>query len=150
MNPTERTRPDWDQYGLLLAYAAAQRSPDPYVQVGAAAFKSDHSTIGTGYNGTPAGVEIDWSDRDKRRPFVDHAEYNCLRYTKQGEPHYLYVTLSPCTECLKLAAAHGVKEIIYSELYGRDQAALHLASSLNINVRQLDSSYAHLFKPHSV
>jgi dCMP deaminase len=150
MNPTERKRPDWDQYGLLLAYAAAQRSPDPYLQVGAVAFKADHSTAGSGYNGAPSGIEIDWSDREKRRPFVDHAEYNCLKYTKKGEPHYLYVTLSPCSSCLKLASSYGVKEIIYDKIYDRDQEALSSASKFGIKITQLDSLYAYLFKTYTV
>ena len=50
MNPTEKKRPSWDEYGMLLAYAAAERSPDPHVAVGAAAFRSDRSTLSTGYN----------------------------------------------------------------------------------------------------
>ena len=137
MNSSERIRPDWDQYGMLLAHAAAARSPDPYVTVGAAAFRSDRSTVSTGYNGAEAGVEIDWSDREARRPLVVHAERNCLKYSKLGEPHYLYVTLSPCSECLALAAHYGVKEIIYDKVYDRDSAALTQDSVHGIVLRQL-------------
>ena len=139
MNSTERTRPGWDEYGMLIAKAAAERSPDPYVIVGAAAFRQDHSIISTGYNGTPPGVEIDWSDRDARRPYVIHAECNCLKYTKPGEPYYLYVTLLPCTNCLVLCAAYGVKEIVYGEVYERDTLALDNALKFGIKLRQLSA-----------
>jgi dCMP deaminase len=122
---------------MLLAYAAAKRSPDPYVAVGAAAFRSDRSTVSTGYNGAEPGVEVDWSDRDARRPFVVHAERNCLKYAKRGEVHYLYVTLLPCSECLKRAVAYGVKEIIYDQVYERDASSLEEADKLGIKLRQL-------------
>jgi len=140
MNPTERIRPDWDTYGMLLAHTAATRSPDPFMAVGAAALRKDHSVASTGYNGAPAGIEIDWTDRDARRPFVVHAEENCLKYAEPGDAYYLYVTLLPCSKCLELIAQHGVKEIIYGEVYLRDNSALIKASALGIVIRQLTVS----------
>jgi dCMP deaminase len=150
MNNTERKRPSWDEYGMLLAYAAAQRSPDPYVQVGATTFKKDRSTAGTGYNGAASGVELDWSDRDARRPFVKHAEYNCLEHSTPGEPYYLYVTLSPCKSCLALAAKFGVQEIIYDQLYYRDIESLTSAKDLGITIRQLSLPNEYRFKNHII
>ena len=137
MNNTERKRPSWDEYGMMLAYTAAQRSPDPYVIVGAAAFREDRSTAATGYNGSLPGIEIDWSDRDARRPKVIHAEYNCLRCTKPGEVSFLYVTMLPCSNCLHMAHRYGVKEIIYDQVYERDSTTLSKASDLGIIIRQL-------------
>jgi deoxycytidylate deaminase len=140
MNTTERKRPTWDEYGMLLAHTAAQRSPDPYVIVGAAAFRSDHSTVATGYNGALPGLEIDWSDRDARRPLVLHAEYNCLKYTQPGEVHYLYVTMLPCRKCLDMIDEYGVKEVIYDQIYDKDCSSLTRAASLKIVIRQLTLS----------
>lgn len=137
MNKTERERPNWDEYGMLMAYTAAQRSPDPYVQVGAAAFREDHSTVSTGYNGPLPGEEIDWSDRDARRPRVIHAEQNCLKYTLAQNPYYLYVTMLPCAHCLELACAVGIKEIVYDTVYDRDMSSLEKASEYKIRLRQL-------------
>ena len=113
------------------------RSPDPYICVGAAAFRINRSTVSTGYNGAPQGVEIDWSDREARRPYVLHAEENCLKYANPGEAHYLYVTMLPCARCLDTAHKHGVKEIIYDELYHRDDSSLTRAVELGIKIRQL-------------
>jgi deoxycytidylate deaminase len=140
MNSTERKRPTWDEYGMLLAYTAAQRSPDPYVIVGAAAFRSDMSTVATGYNGALPGVEIDWTDRDARRPKVIHAECNCLKYTRPGEVHYLYVTMLPCARCLDLISEYRVKEVVYATIYDKDCSSLTRASKLGINIRQLNLS----------
>lgn len=137
MNSTERKRPTWDQYGMMLAHTAANRSPDPFLAVGAAAFRRDHSTVSTGYNGALAGTEIDWSDRDARRPHVVHAEMNCLKYSKPGEAYYLYVTLAPCEKCFKLAVDHGVKEIIYDQVYQRDTYALDNAEKYGVVLRQI-------------
>lgn len=137
MNNTERPRLDWDQYGMLLAYTAAQRSPDPYVAVGAAAFRVDRSTVSTGYNGAEAGVELDWSDRDARRPYVTHAERNCLKYARVGEPYYLYITMSPCKECLNRAIKYGVREIVYDQPYDRGTDSFEEAARLGITLRQL-------------
>jgi len=150
MNNTERKRPSWDEYGMLLAYTAAQRSPDPYVMVGAAAFREDRSTVSTGYNGAPAGEEIDWSDREARRPLVVHAERNCLKYAKLGEPYYLYVTMSPCLQCLSAAAHHGVKEIIYDKVYERDSTTLTQASVYGITIKQLSLPHEHINTSHRV
>jgi dCMP deaminase len=143
MNKTEKSRPSWDEYGMMLAYTASTRSPDPYVNVGAVAFREDRSTVSTGYNGAASGVEIDWSNRDARRPFVVHAERNCLKYAKEGEPYYLYVTLSPCLECLGVAKTYGVKEIIYSQVYERDASALTKAEEYGISIRQLSLTNEH-------
>lgn len=142
MNSTERKRIGWDEYGMLLAHAASQRSPDPYVIVGAAGFRKDHSTVCTGYNGAPAGIEIDWSDRDARRPYVEHAERNCLKYAGYAEIYYLYVTMLPCSECLKLAASSGVKEIIYDQVYERDNSSLTKAAEYGLTLRQYSLSTA--------
>lgn len=143
MNSTERERPSWDEYCMCLAYTAALRSPDPYVIVGAAAFRKDRSTVATGYNGAPSGVEVDWSDREKRRALVTHAEANCLKYTKPGEPYYLYVTMLPCSNCLRLAADYEVKEIVYAHVYHRDTSTIDNASKYGIVLRQINISYDH-------
>jgi dCMP deaminase len=146
MNSTERKRPDWNEYGMLLATAAAQRSPDPHVIVGAAAFRKDRSTIATGYNGAKPGEEIDWTNREARRPHVLHAEYNCLKYSQPGEPYYLYVTLLPCSACLHIAASYGVKEIYYDQVYNRDTSSLTKATELGVTIHQLSLRDTYILK----
>jgi dCMP deaminase len=106
-------RPSREEYALVLALSAATRSEDPYVKVGACLMRGDGTIAALGYNGAPPGVEIDWSDRDARRHRVIHAESNALRYVRPGEAVLMATTLMPCLECLKLAAAYGIKDIVY-------------------------------------
>lgn len=110
-------RPSWREYALLLAEAAASRSEDPYLKVGAVVLRPNHSVAGVGYNGAPAGVDLNWADRDGRRPFVIHAEVNALRYTTPAETAegLLALTHRPCHACLPLVAAYGITEVVYRD-----------------------------------
>lgn len=105
----------WEEYAVALAQAAALRSEDPYVKVGAAVLRADHSVAALGYNGAPPGVELDWTDRDARRIRVIHAEANALRFVRPGEGALLATTLMPCIECLKLTRAHGIRHVVFAE-----------------------------------
>lgn len=134
MNLNTHRRPTWDEYGMMQAWIASLRSPDPYRRVGAAALRADNSLAATGYNGAPAGVEIDWADRDLRRKFVIHAEVNCLRYCKPSEVATIYTTLSPCQDCIKTIGAFGIKRICYSELYDRDQSCFDIAGAYGMTL----------------
>jgi dCMP deaminase len=127
-------RLSWDQYGMLLAHAAALRSEDPYIQVGAAALRSDHSVAGTGYNGVPSGINISWEDRDQRRKYVCHAEINCLRYAKPSEVETIYTTLSPCADCIKTIGAFGIKRVLFSEIYDKDNSCFDIGKVFGISI----------------
>ena len=89
---------------------------------------------GLGYNGAPAGVEIDWENRDDRRKRVIHAEVNALRYAKPGECKLIATTLLPCNECLKLISAYGIETVIFDEVYQKDYSTLNLAKEFNIEL----------------
>lgn len=110
-------RPTWQEYALLIAETAALRSEDPWLKVGAVVLRPDNSVAGIGYNGGPAGIELNWGDRDSRRPLVIHAEVNAFRYTTPAETRdgLLAVTHRPCHACLPLVAAHGIRRVVYRE-----------------------------------
>lgn len=137
-------RPSWDEYAVTLARAAATRSEDPYIKVGAALLRADHSVASLGYNGAPAGVELDWSDRDERRKRVLHAEANALRYVQPGEltGGLLATTHLPCLECLKAARAQGVTEILYEnsipDYYNVDDI-FKIANEFGVTLRKLNA-----------
>ena len=116
------TRLTWEQYALAIAEAAKLRSEDPYMQVGACALRHDHTVAATGYNGALSGVKIDWSDRDKRRAHVIHAERNCLNYVRPGECELLVCTLLPCPECLTEIALKRIPRVMYKDEYSTDPA----------------------------
>lgn len=110
----------WGEYALGLAIAAMARSEDPWYKVGACALRHDHSTAATGYNGAPPGVAIDWSDRNKRRESVIHAERNCLNYVQPGECSLLATTCIPCGECLAEIKLKRIPQVVYRDLYLTD------------------------------
>jgi dCMP deaminase len=128
-----------DQYALSLAEVAAQRSEDPFTKVGACVVRKDKSIAGLGYNGPPAGIAIDWENRDERRDRVIHAEINALRYVKPNEAAMIAVTLLPCRNCIQTIASYNIKKIIYAEVYLRDQMALQLAKEWGIELIKLKS-----------
>lgn len=97
---------------MNLAFDIAKyRSEDPYVQVGAVIIKKDGSMF-LGYNGSPSGVSINWSDRDSRRDRVLHAEANVLNFVKPNEVKLLACTHLPCKECIKLIAQKKCRRFI--------------------------------------
>lgn len=105
------------EYALRLAEAAAQRSEDPKRQVGACLLREDGTVAALGYNGTPSGVLSDkrlWESPAKDL-YVIHAEVNALRYVRPGEAVLLASTYRPCVECVKTAAAQGVRKIVYRQ-----------------------------------
>ncbi len=141
--PTPRTatgdrRPTWEEYALELAEVAAARSQDPWEKVGACVLRADHSVASLGYNGAPPGVEIDWSDREERRPYVLHAEVNALRYVRPGEGLFMAVTVSPCPDCLRALAAWRIPRVIYRRRHEATwTAARTLAKRFGIRLEQL-------------
>ena len=140
MLSNSRNRLDWPQTALKLAYSIAEsRSQDPYVQVGAAAIKFDKSIL-LGYNGAPAGVEIDWSDRDHRRKRVLHAEANVLNFCKPGEVELLVCTHLPCPECLKTIAQKSIGAVYYDRvLDGYDnELSFTLAAEFGIKLNKIE------------
>ena len=132
-------RISWKKYALELAKVASQRSEDPFVKVGAGALRKHNTGAGLGYNGAPAGVEIDWENRDDRRKRVVHAEVNALRYAQPGECKLIATTLLPCNECLRMISAYGIEVVIFDEIYQRDYSSLNLAKEFNINLLSIAS-----------
>jgi len=132
-------RPTWPEFALRLAKVAATRSEDPYCKVGACVLRADHSVAGLGYNGAPTGIEIDWSDRDRRRTYVIHAEANALRYLRPGEGALMVTTLIPCPNCLTLIASYRIPQVFYqniSENYPIGQSEL-VAAQLGVSLNKI-------------
>lgn len=122
-------RISFKDYAIGLAFEVAKRSEDKFRQVGAIGLASDNMVIAAAYNGTPSGFEMDDSlalDRDKRRPYMIHAEANLCSLFKKGEVYTVAVTCSPCPSCFMNLLAHGVKQIFYKDNY-TDQKTLDLA-----------------------
>jgi dCMP deaminase len=129
-------RMTWEQYALSIAEISACRSEDQYKKVGACVLDKDNRIIGVGYNGLAVGKNAPygfWEDRDKRRPYMIHAEANALACVKHGEGMLLACTLLPCSSCATLIAAHGIKKVIYLDIYDRDISALDIFDFYDIS-----------------
>lgn len=140
--PSGRERPTWEQYALGLARAAATRSEDPYVQVGACILRADNSVASLGFNGAPSGVNMDWSDRDERRKWIIHSEANALRFVRPGEGVLVASTLLPCIECLKLIRAQGILRVVYdleldAATYDADEIR-SVATMFGVSIQHID------------
>ncbi len=119
----------WERYALDLAKTASQRSEDPYMKVGACALNKHNMVLAVGYNGLAPRKKADdsfWEDRNKRRPYMIHAEANCLSLVKRGQVSLLAVTLLPCASCATLIASYEIPEVVYGEVYERDTKALDI------------------------
>lgn len=116
-----RPVPDWHDYFLGLAVAAASRSRDPHTQVGAVIVDHYRHVVSTGFNGPPPNFNdrvLDWSrgkdQRSGKYRWVLHAELNALLHARCDlRGCTLYVTGHPCHACAKAIAAAGLGRVIY-------------------------------------
>lgn len=128
-------RINWDEYALRIAEVASMRSEDPYKKVGACALDFNNRVIGVAYNGLASGINVPhsfWNCRDERRKYMIHAEANLLSLFERNCCRLLACTLLPCSSCATLIAAHGIKRVVYKELYNRDMSALDIFDFYNI------------------
>lgn len=115
-------RIEWNDYFLNMINVIKTRSPDPSRQVGSVIVTvKGNRLISTGYNGLPCGLDdnIDWEDRDFVKNVVIHSETNAILHMKNDSKEELkmYITTSPCKECIKLIASSGIKTVYYQEEY---------------------------------
>jgi dCMP deaminase len=146
-------RPSWDEYFLLIAFIVSLRSQDPNIHHGAIVVDENNHIIGTGYNG-PIKLSNDkiipWHNRDQKRKWMIHAEENCLlNCTKPGSSHNsfkMYVTGTPCNNCLQRIINFGIKNIIIADRIGsitENEETQHMKEQLitmsNINIKTMST-----------
>jgi dCMP deaminase len=134
-------RISWKDYALKMAEVTTLRSEDPFMKVGAVVLNKENRVVGVGYNGLASGKTVTeefWKDRDERRKYMIHAEANALLNIKRGEGDLLACTLLPCGSCATLIAAHGIKHVVYNEVYKRDTSSLEIFKFYGIKCEQLD------------
>jgi dCMP deaminase len=130
-------RINWDEHALLLAWAATLRSEDPYMKVGASALGFQNEVLGVAYNGLAPGKIVEenfWVDRNKRRPFMVHAEANLLARIKRNDVKTMAVTLQPCSCCAQSIVAHGIKKVVYTEKYDFDKGGLDILKFYDVEI----------------
>jgi len=133
------SRISWEKFAIEIADTASLRSEDPHRKVGACALNHANMVIGVGYNGLASGHEVTpefWKDRDARRPYMIHAEANCLSLCKKGEVRLIAVTLLPCSYCATLIASYGVQKVVYRDTYEADDKAVEILAFYGISLHQ--------------
>ena len=120
----------WDDYFMGVAILSSYRSKDPNTKVGACIVNPNTKrVISMGYNGMPNGCsdsDFPWTktsdnESETKYPYVVHAELNAILNAKTSvDGCYMYVTLSPCSECMKAIIQSGIKKIIYKNEYKKE------------------------------
>lgn len=116
-------RPSWDEYFLNIAETVSARSHDGETQVGCVIVDDNRRILATGYNGFPPGCD----DRElpnlrpDKYPFMVHAEMNAIASSRQDlRGATLYVTYTPCRDCVKALITAGIKNVVYGYEYLND------------------------------
>jgi len=145
-----RRRKSWDEYFMDLAFTVAERATCPRRHVGAVLVKNK-KLMGTGYNGSPAGVADCYDRGCLIERYVEdgvehercirsiHAEVNLILFTDRAdrEGGTVYVTDEPCWNCAKMLANSGIVEIVYERPYEKDHEKVErLMAEAGIRLRQ--------------
>jgi len=134
---------DWNSYFMQIAHVIKLKSKDPKRKVGSILVSiKNNRIISTGFNGLPPKSYdfIDWNNRDLIKKIVIHAEMNCILFSNILERNVqdlvLYVTVSPCKDCIKIIASAGIKTVIYDEEYKDIKEVLDICMFFNIKLEK--------------
>ncbi len=128
-------RPTWDQYFMTITRQVAERSTCLRAKVGAVIVR-DRNILATGYNGSPAGLPhciepgVGCLIYESKTPDGEieqncyrtiHAEMNAItQAAKNGaaiRDADIYVTHTPCIQCLKVLINTGIRTVFYEKEY---------------------------------
>lgn len=128
----------WEQMYFEIAKIVAKRSSDPKTKVGAVLVKN-RCIIGVGYNGEPRKFNYNFNwNTDEKYKYVIHAELNAIANACSTGANVtgadIYLTLSPCSDCIKLLIQHQIKNIYFLEKYKDYNLTKHIAKNANINL----------------
>jgi len=139
---------------MKTAFEFSSKSKCVSHHVGAVIVKDDRIII-TGYNGTPKGLPnccdvFDKNDfiREEHHYWSKdneiHAEMNAVAFAAKHNVEIdgcdIYVTISPCNDCLKNLVPTGIKNIYYLYLY--DKSTLNPELLKRINVQEVPGAEA--------
>lgn len=124
-------RPSKDEYFLKMAEVVATRSTCVRRSVGCVLVDEQFRVMSTGYNGSPPGMPH-CTDHPcdgahcKSGTGLDlcmstHAEINALLFCGDVmKIHSIYLTVSPCVQCIKALLTTSAKRLIFREMYASD------------------------------
>lgn len=135
---TPAFRPKWDHYYMAMAHMVAERSTCDRLRAGSVLVK-DKRVIGTGYNGSPPGMEhcddVGHLMHENHCIRTLHGEENTLLQAARlgiiAEGSTIYTTFSPCYHCLKKLIATGIRRIVAGQIY-RDARVIEACKQAGI------------------
>ncbi len=138
MQQSMKNRPTWTETYMEIAKVISKRSKDPRTKVGAVLVKNGR-IIGVGYNGEPRDFtyEFNWNTEEKY-DYVIHAELNAIANACSIGANVngadIYLTLSPCHECIKLLIQHQISNVYYLKEYKDFELTKKIAENSKINL----------------
>lgn len=142
----------WDKTCMKLAYDVAEHSTCLRRKVGAVISK-DNRIIATGFNGAPEGIphcrkclrDIENVPSGQRHELsrAVHAEMNaiiqCALHGVSPEDATIYVTVTPCSMCLKVLINARIKRIVVDRDIYPDKLTKDLLNDSGIVLEVLDT-----------
>jgi dCMP deaminase len=131
---------------MKTAFLFADESKCVSHHVGSVIVK-DKRIISIGYNGTPPGLpncceifDKNNFDREAHHAWSKdneiHSEMNCIAFAAktniETEGADMYVTVSPCNDCLKNISMTGIKNVYYLYLYDKISLNPELLKVVNV------------------
>jgi dCMP deaminase len=139
----------WEEYFMSLALVASLKSKDPSTQVGAVIIDNKaRKLVSSGYNGFPRYIDdgLVPQTRPEKYLYVVHAELNAILHAQRElSDCSLYVTVFPCSECMKAVVQSDIKRIVYlNDLNGNDwdeskKATMKMAELAGIKIVKFES-----------
>ena len=139
----------WEEYFMSLALVASLKSKDPSTQVGAVIIDNKtRKLVSSGYNGFPRYIDDGQipQTRPEKYLYVVHAELNAILHAQRElSDCSLYVTVFPCSECMKAVVQSDIKRIVYlNDLNGNDwneskKATMKMAELAGIKIAKFQS-----------
>lgn len=133
-----------EQINLLIAQVVSKRGTCQRLQVGCVITTPDGRLISSGYNGPLKDEDHcteSFCDTDKPCIRAVHAEANAIySAAKQGimlRNAVLYLTHSPCNDCVEAIVQAGISKIYFITLF-RDDIPLYRLMRNGVQVIQLD------------
>lgn len=137
-----------EEDAMKWALKWALLSPDPNTKCGCVVLSHQMSLISVGWNDFPPGIEVDHRllDRPLKNRIIVHAEENALVHAGVRGVH-MYLTMVPCSRCVRLILVHGVREVVYLSGHEYEQRfeedvkfGMDLMLEANVNVHALGKS----------
>ena len=132
---TNTSRPSWQEYFKNITQYTAERSPCERLKVGCLLVK-ENRIIAQGYNGFLPGAPHESKVINDHEQSIVHAEQNtitdCAKRGVSSDNCDAYITHYPCTHCMKLLCASGIKNIYYINDYKNDPLVEYFLEISNI------------------